>query len=82
MVSMIGIGMPNEFIPLLFTPYSQAKLSTVRETGGTGLGLSIAKRIIELMNGTIRVESKVGEGSAFTLTIPFKSSAVSASFNG
>jgi signal transduction histidine kinase len=82
MVQTIGIGMPNDVIQLLFTPYSQAKLSTVRETGGTGLGLSIAKRIIELMNGTIRVESKVGEGSTFTLTIPFKSATVSAPLNG
>jgi len=48
-----GIGIPADFIPRLFSPYSQAKLSTVREHGGTGLGLSISKRIVEMMGGTI-----------------------------
>ena len=64
-----GIGIDREKIATLFEPFSQADSSTTRKYGGSGLGLSIVKQLVELMNGTIRVESLISYGSEFIFEI-------------
>ncbi|MDF3819271.1 SpoIIE family protein phosphatase [Leptospira sp. 96542] len=65
-----GIGIPkNQFVDI-FKSFEQADSSTTRKFGGTGLGLAITKRLVELHGGTIWVESKEGEGSVFSFTLP------------
>jgi PAS domain S-box-containing protein len=64
-----GIGIPPDRMDRLFTSFSQVDASTTRRYGGTGLGLAISKRLVELMGGTIRVESDEGEGSIFRITL-------------
>ena len=68
-----GLGMSEDFIKNhLFKPFEQADESSRSSYMGTGLGMSIVKELIEKMNGTITVESVLGEGSAFTVTLPFE----------
>jgi len=65
-----GIGISEQDQEHIFEPFTQSKALMERQHSGTGLGTSIVKRFIELMHGTISVESKLGEGSRFTFTIP------------
>ncbi|MCI5503787.1 MAG: PocR ligand-binding domain-containing protein [Eubacterium sp.] len=67
-----GIGMSEEFLPLLFEEFSRERSSTESKLNGTGLGMPIVKKLVELMQGTIEVESKVGRGTKITVTLPHR----------
>ncbi|MBO1927866.1 response regulator [Thiomicrorhabdus sp. 6S2-11] len=67
-----GVGIPEEKLDLLFKDFSQVDASTTRKYGGTGLGLVITKRIVENMNGSVSVNSKLSEGSCFSAVLPLK----------
>ncbi|KIX01269.1 uncharacterized protein Z518_08994 [Rhinocladiella mackenziei CBS 650.93] len=67
-----GIGIEEEVKKRLFHPFSQADSSTARRFGGTGLGLTICKNLVDLMHGTIRLDSKLDSGTKATFRIPFK----------
>jgi signal transduction histidine kinase/HAMP domain-containing protein len=69
-VSDTGIGMKKEALDHIFEEFSQAEKTTASRYGGTGLGLAIVKKFTNLMGGEIGVESEIGKGSKFTITIP------------
>lgn len=67
-----GIGIPQDFVNRIFESFTQAGTDVARKYGGTGLGLTISRQLVELMEGTISVQSKLGEGTTFTFVLPFQ----------
>jgi CheY-like chemotaxis protein len=74
-VSDTGIGMNKEQLSRLFRAFSQADISTTKKFGGTGLGLAITQHFCQMLDGDIKVTSRPGEGSTFTITLPDKALA-------
>jgi PAS domain S-box-containing protein len=77
-----GIGIPRDRMDRLFTSFSQVDATTTRRYGGTGLGLAISKRLVELMGGTMWVESEEGKGSTFHIQLVAKQAEVPARIAG
>jgi CheY-like chemotaxis protein len=71
-VSDTGIGIPEEKLDLVFEKFTQADSSITRRFGGSGLGLAITRACVEKMEGTIGIESQLGIGTTFSVTIPLK----------
>ena len=69
-----GIGMSKEFLPHIFDSFTQENASSTNKYGSSGLGLAITKNIVDMMNGTINVESEKGKGTTFTVTITLQKS--------
>ncbi|THB64989.1 MAG: response regulator, partial [Desulfovibrio sp.] len=76
-VTDTGIGIEHDKLSAIFDPYAQEGGFVSRKYGGTGLGLAIAKRLVEMMGGTIQAESQKGEGATFTFTAPVKPAVTS-----
>jgi signal transduction histidine kinase len=72
-VSDTGIGIPGEKQQDIFHHFTQGDAGTSRVYGGSGLGLSITRGLVELMDGRISLESEVGRGSSFTVSLPLES---------
>ena len=71
-VTDTGIGMSEDFLPSLFELFTRERNTTISKIPGTGLGMAIVKNFVDLMDGSIEVESELGKGSTFTITIPHK----------
>lgn len=71
-VSDTGIGMSEEFLERIYLPFEQAEAQTTQTFGGTGLGMAITYNLVDLLNGSIHVSSKLGEGTTFTVELPFE----------
>lgn len=71
-VSDTGIGMSEKFLQRIFTPFEQESAQTAHKFGGSGLGLSITYNLIQMLHGSITVQSRLGQGSTFTVTLPFQ----------
>lgn len=67
-----GIGMSEDFLPHIFEEFTRERSSTESRVSGTRLGMPIVKKLVDLMGGTITVESRIGVGTRFTLTLPHR----------
>ena len=67
-----GIGMSAEFVKKIFSPFERERTSTVSRTQGTGLGMAITKNIVDMMGGTIEVQTEQGKGTEFIVRLPFR----------
>lgn len=76
-----GIGIPEDSMDIIFQSFEQGDGSVERTYGGTGLGLSITKKLVELHDGTIKVASKVGEGTVFSFSLPISNEPVNENLN-
>jgi two-component system phosphate regulon sensor histidine kinase PhoR len=77
-VSDTGRGIPSGDLPRIFERFYRVDRARSREVGGTGLGLSIVRHVVERMQGTIKVESRLGKGTVFTITLPGASNSLAA----
>ncbi len=80
-VSDTGIGMSPEFARTVFDPFTREQTSTVSGIQGTGLGMAITKNIVDMMGGTIRVESEQGKGTTFTINLELRFSSAHKEMN-
>lgn len=67
-----GCGMSSDFLPKIFEPFTQERQAATADVGGSGLGLSIVKKLVDMMDGRIEVQSELGKGSAFTVWLDFE----------
>jgi signal transduction histidine kinase/ActR/RegA family two-component response regulator len=74
-ISDNGIGMDEDFVKKIFVPFERERTSTVSGVQGTGLGMSITKKLVDMMNGTIKVESTQGSGTDITIRLPLRVAA-------
>jgi signal transduction histidine kinase len=75
-VSDTGPGVPPEELPHVFEPFRQVGEARTRATGGVGLGLSIVKQLVEVLGGSVRLESRLGCGTTFEVTLPFRAPTI------
>ena len=75
-ISDTGIGISEDYLPHIFDSFTREQNTTINQIQGTGLGLAITARVVEQMGGRIEVESKLNEGSAFTVTLDLKSTSL------
>ena len=75
LVSDTGVGVSEEHIEKIFEPFWQVEQTTTRRAGGTGLGLAVTRQFVEMLGGKIDVQSRLGEGSTFRVSIPRTSPA-------
>ena len=77
-VSDTGSGIPSDDLPRIFERFYRVDKARSREVGGTGLGLSIVRHVVERMAGSIKVESRLGKGTTFTISFPMTSNSLAA----
>jgi len=78
-VSDTGIGIPKDKLKTIFAQYEQVRTKVQKKYKGTGLGLAISKKLVELMNGTIIIKSKINQGTSFVISLPFEKAAMQKS---
>ena len=80
-VSDTGIGIPKDKLKTIFDQYEQVRTKVQKKYRGTGLGLAISKKLVELLNGTILIKSKINVGTSFIITLPFEKAAIQQNTN-